>query len=229
MQHLISSLPRCTVCGPRHTFRASFRPQRGGAIVGFILGLLAGLGVALLAVVLIGQSPPPLVQRDVSSASSAQIAEAERTRSWNPNAGLAIHPPPPANAQVAVSARTDIPAAALALPGTDAAQATAPTVDMTADQPQTAASAVVVPMQSAPAGPHYFVQAGAYHSRADADAQRAQIAMMGWEARISEREQFGRMLYRVRIGPFAKRADVDLFQQQLQEQGIATTIIRTQP
>lgn len=228
MQHPTSSLPRCSACGPRHPLRASSRTQRGGAVVGFILGLLAGLGVALLAVVLIGQSPPPLVQRDVSSATSAQIAEAERTRSWNPNTGLAIHPPP-ASAQAPAPAQTTDSPAAAAAPGTDAAQAAAATVATTGDQAQAAAAAVIAPVQGTPAGPHYFVQAGAYRSRADADAQRAQIAMMGWEARISEREQFGHTVYRVRIGPFVKRADVDLFQQQLQEQGIATTIIRAQP
>lgn len=33
------------------------------------------------------------------------------------------------------------------------------------------------------------------------------LAMMGWEARVSEREQNGRPVFRVRVGPFAKRDD----------------------
>ena len=51
------------------------------------------------------------------------------------------------------------------------------------------------------------MQAGAFRTQADADAQRAKLAMMGWEARVSEREQNGRPVFRVRVGPFAKRDD----------------------
>ena len=47
--------------------------------------------------------------------------------------------------------------------------------------------------ESGSADPYdYFVQAGAFRTQADADAQRAKLAMMGWEARVSEREQNGR-------------------------------------
>jgi cell division protein FtsN len=48
----------------------------------------------------------------------------------------------------------------------------------------------------------YFVQAGAFPNQQDADAQRAKLAMLGWEARVSEREQNGRTVYRVRMGRF---------------------------
>ena len=47
----------------------------------------------------------------------------------------------------------------------------------------------------------YFVQAGAFRTQQDADAQRAKLAMLGWEARVSEREQNGRNVFRVRVAP----------------------------
>ena len=53
------------------------------------------------------------------------------------------------------------------------------------------------------------MQAGAFRTQTDADAQRAKLAMMGWEARVSEREQNGRTVFRVRVGPFESHADAD--------------------
>ena len=39
----------------------------------------------------------------------------------------------------------------------------------------------------------------------DAEQQRAKLAMLGVEARLTEREQAGRTVYRVRVGPFERR------------------------
>ena len=72
------------------------------------------------------------------------------------------------------------------------------------------------------------MQAGAFRSKADADAQRAKLAMMGWEARISEREQNGRVVFRVRIGPFDKRGDAAQLKQRLDDAGIDSSMVRVQ-
>ena len=47
----------------------------------------------------------------------------------------------------------------------------------------------------------YFVQVGAYGKPEDAEQQRARIGLMGMSAKVSEREQSGRTMYRVRLGP----------------------------
>ena len=74
----------------------------------------------------------------------------------------------------------------------------------------------------------YFVQAGAFRTEADADAQRAKLAMLGWEARVSEREQSGRTVFRVRVGPFGKRDDADSLKGKLDGAGIETALVRVQ-
>ena len=74
----------------------------------------------------------------------------------------------------------------------------------------------------------YFVQAGAFRTQADADAQRAKLAMLGWEARVSEREQNGRTVYRVRVGPFAKRDDADSLKGKLDGAGVESALVRVQ-
>jgi cell division protein FtsN len=55
----------------------------------------------------------------------------------------------------------------------------------------------------------YFVQVGAYSKAEDAEQQRAKLAMAGLRATVSEREQNGRTVHRVRLGPFDKRDEAD--------------------
>ena len=74
----------------------------------------------------------------------------------------------------------------------------------------------------------YFVQAGAFRTQADADAQRAKLAMLGWEARVSEREQNGRAVFRVRIGPFTKRDDAEVLKEKLDGAGMESALVRVQ-
>jgi len=70
------------------------------------------------------------------------------------------------------------------------------------------------------------VQAGAFRSQGDADAQRAKLAMLGWEARVSEREQNGITIFRVRVGPFTKRDDAEQLKQKLDGAGVESTLVR---
>lgn len=74
----------------------------------------------------------------------------------------------------------------------------------------------------------YYVQVGAYRSNEDAEGQKAKLAMMGWEARVTEREQAGRTVFRVRVGPFGKRDDADRIKDKLEGAGLDTTLVRVQ-
>jgi cell division protein FtsN len=55
----------------------------------------------------------------------------------------------------------------------------------------------------------YFVQVGAYSRPEDAEQQRAKLALAGFRATITDREQNGRTVHRVRLGPFDKKDDAD--------------------
>ena len=55
----------------------------------------------------------------------------------------------------------------------------------------------------------YFVQVGAYSKSEDAEHQRAKLALAGFRATVSEREQNGRTVHRVRLGPFDRKDDAD--------------------
>jgi cell division protein FtsN len=74
----------------------------------------------------------------------------------------------------------------------------------------------------------YFVQAGAFRTPDDAEAQRAKLSLMGVEARITEREQAGRTVYRVRAGPFNKKEDADRLKERLDGGGLESALVRVQ-
>ncbi|MNT72431.1 Cell division protein FtsN [compost metagenome] len=74
----------------------------------------------------------------------------------------------------------------------------------------------------------YFVQAGAFRTTDDAEAQRAKLSLMGVEAKVTEREQAGRTVYRVRAGPFNKKDDADRLKERLDGGGLESALVRVQ-
>jgi cell division protein FtsN len=51
---------------------------------------------------------------------------------------------------------------------------------------------------------------------------------MGVEARVTEREQAGRTVYRVRAGPFNKKEDADRLKERLDGGGLESALVRVQ-
>ncbi len=51
---------------------------------------------------------------------------------------------------------------------------------------------------------------------------------MGQNASISEREQAGRTVHRVRLGPFDQQAAAEAVRDQLQAQGLDATLVHVQ-
>jgi cell division protein FtsN len=93
--------------------------------------------------------------------------------------------------------------------------------------PPTAAAARAASRPGAPALT-FFAQAGAFTRSDDAEAQRAKLALMGMDAKVTEREQAGRTVYRVRVGPFEARAQADAAIEKLQAAGVESTLVRVE-
>ena len=68
------------------------KKQRGGTLLGFILGALAGLGVALALAVYITKVPMPFMTKTPSRTADDAAAEAKKNRDWDPNAALSGKP-----------------------------------------------------------------------------------------------------------------------------------------
>ena len=54
------------------------------------------------------------------------------------------------------------------------------------------------------------------------------MAMMGLDAKVSEREQAGRTVYRVRLGPFDDKAAAERVRAKLESAQVENTIVRMQ-
>lgn len=201
--------------------------QRGGFALGMVLGLLLGLALALGVALFITRAPNPFVNKVPQRTAEQDSAEAERNRNWDPNAPLGGK----AVARASAAASEAASAAAMAPP------AQPPAAQATASAPAAAKPAAKDPAAILSGGDTakpaadpfvYFVQSGAYSRSDEAEQQRAKLAMMGHTAKITEREQAGRTVHRVRIGPFPMRDEADALQTRLQEAGLEAQIVRVE-
>jgi cell division protein FtsN len=206
------------------------KQQRGGTVVGFILGVIVGLGGALAVAVYVTKVPVPFLNKNGTRAPDQDAAEAKRNKDWDPNAPLyGKNPARPVTLapEAAPAATPEAPTAAApaprAAPGNPEAlpPSADPLGDLARAKSKAAPAAGVDPFE-------YFVQAGAFRTQQDADAQRAKLAMLGWEARVSERETNGRVVFRVRIGPFSKRDDAESLKDKLDGAGVESALVRVQ-
>lgn len=205
--------------------------QRGGFAVGLIVGLLIGLALALGVALYVTKVPVPFVNKVPQRTAGQDAAETEKNKNWDPNSPLyGKNPARAASGAVAASAPPVV-----AGPASAAASAARPLSPAAARDPAAilsgAAPTASAPKAALPVGSDsfaYFVQAGAYGKTEDAEQQRARLAMMGLEAKLTEREQSGRTVYRVRLGPFDKKDDADAAKAKLGDAGIESALVRVQ-
>jgi cell division protein FtsN len=186
--------------------------QRGGFFLGMIVGLLLGLALALGVALYVTKVPVPFVNKVPQRSAEQDAAESERNRNWDPNAPLSGKRAAP----VASGTVTPAPAPAPAMPPAPApAPAATPAPAPAAKASAPAAAASKADAKDAKAEAQFFVQVGAYNSQAEADQQRAKLAISGSEARITEREQDGKVFFRVRLGPFDTREQAEAVRGQV--------------
>lgn len=234
----------------RTTMKLNFslsKPQRGGTLLGLLLGALLGLGAALAVAVYVTKVPMPFLNKTQPKGADTDAAEAKKNKDWDPNAALAgksaAKPQTSASGALGTASPTAAPAVVLA-PGAAAAATGSvasvkpkvsadPLGDLAKAQSDTKneakADARPDPSSNSGADPfNYFVQAGAYRTPEDAEQQRAKLLLMGFQAKVTEREQSGRTVFRVRLGPFDKKDDADRNKEKLEGNGIETALVRVQ-
>ncbi|RTL41109.1 MAG: hypothetical protein EKK53_14240 [Burkholderiales bacterium] len=209
--------------------------QKGGFVLGLIVGLLVGLAVALGVALYITKVPIPFVNKVPQRTAEQDAAEAERNRNWDPNAPLAGKAGRSASGVVNTPAATAPPPAPAASAATASASATA-TAAATAAKPAPAkaeapAASAPSPAPAATAGADayvYFVQAGAFTRPEEAETQKAKLAIQGFTAKVMEREQNGRTVYRVRLGPNDTREAAEDLQRKIEAAGFEANLVRVQ-
>ena len=227
------------------------RTQRGGTILGVIVGLLLGLAAALAVAIYVTKVPVPFVNKGSSRGADQDAAETKKNKDWDPNAPLyGKNPakPVPVATSPSVTGTVTPPAASASSPKADKAAAKTeakpeiksetktttkadpkPSADPLGDLAKAKSAGSPAVSSAGGADPFvYFVQAGAYRTTDDAEAQRAKLSLMGLDAKITEREQSGRTVFRVRVGPFDKKDEADKTKEKLDGGGIDTALVRVQ-
>lgn len=221
--------------------RNLYHRQRGGFGVGLIVGLLLGLGLALGVALYVTKVPVPFIDKVPQRTPEQDAAEAERMRQWDPNAPLQGRAPGPTPNGASTPGGTAAPPATATAPLPSSGPAvTRPIPPTTAPPPRAATRDPAAILSGAPvesdrggaalpdSALEFYVQAGAFSRSDDAERQRATLAMMGFGAKVTEREQAGRMIYRVRLGPYRKRADADAARESLDGNGVQAAVVHVQ-
>lgn len=228
--------------------------QRGGTLLGFVLGLVIGLTIALGVAMYVTKVPMPFSNKNQSRSADQDAVEAQKNKDWNPNGALQTKPVAPEVPAEGAAATSGATTAGAPNPGAGApapAVTADPLADLVKKQNPNSAPAAPAPSTSAPAPAAstpapaatpqstnkaaaandpftYFVQAGAFKSATDADAQKAKLSMMGIEAKVSEREQAGRAIFRVRSGPFDDKDQAEKIKARLDANGMDAALVRVQ-
>jgi cell division protein FtsN len=231
--------------------REVMKQQRGGTFLGFVIGVVVGLGFALGVAVYVTKVPIPFVYKGQSRSADQDVAESKKNKDWDPNTPLygknPVKPAPPVLAASAAAASAPVlgaPPAPAAMPAVPAAT-TAATVSTNPAAPVTPPPPAVAAKPAVSADPlgdlakarsangaselfSFFIQVGAFRAPEDAEAQRAKLALLGLDPKVTEREQSGRAVFRVRIGPFDKKEDAEKPKVKLEAAGYETVLVRVQ-
>ena len=195
------------------------KQQRGGTILGLIIGVVIGLAVALVVALYVTKTPVPFLNKGQNRTPEQDAAEEKKNRDWDANAPLYNKAKPPAAAasKPATTAKPATPAPAVKTPPKAESK---PSADPLGDLAKAKAGATD-PFA-------YFIQVGAFRTPEDAETQRAKLSLTGVEAKVTEREQAGRMIYRVRVGPYDKKEEAEKVKGQIETAGYETALVRVQ-
>ncbi len=224
----------------------SFTRQRGSTLTGLIIGLIVGLGIAVAVALTITKGASPFTDKTVKAGRPA-----------DPAPGQAQDPNKPmyANRDAARQANKEIAEKAAARTGgTDAAPAPGtrpadadplgqaiaamkdPAPARVEPKPETRVASVAPAAPAPAAAPAaagtgeyiYYLQAGAFRDLSDAEATRARLALLGFEATISDRTSDSGVLHRVRLGPYNQPEAMNKARAKLLDSGVDVAIVRNQ-
>lgn len=237
------------------TFRPlSVQRQRGNTLVGIIIGLVIGLGIAVVVALMITKGQSPFTDRasksgKASEPAAGQISDPNKPMYGNKDAARdaakdfareEAKAPVVRETPAATPAPSPAPAPAVAKeapkapPQPDALQQVVDRIEAQ-NAPKTAAKAAA-PAAGAPAAAPaagdekwvYYLQAGAFREAADAENTRAKLALMGFEATVSDRSTDTGVLHRVRMGPFTQVEAMNKVRAKLSENGVDVAVVRNQ-
>jgi cell division protein FtsN len=208
----------------------SLARQRGNTLTGIIIGLIIGLVIAVIVALVITKGATPFTDK---SGKQGKGAEPTPGQAADPNKPLYGNKDAAREANKEILAKTkpgeDPLGAAIATMGADGKPA-APV----AAAPATAAPAAAAPAAATAVTPaaapdvSFYLQAGAFREMTDAENTRAKLALLGFEANISDKGSDSGVLHRVRLGPYTTNEAANKARAKLLDAGVDTAVVRNQ-
>ena len=226
----------------RHSSTSSLLRQSGGTLLGLIIGLIIGLGIAVVVALTINKTSLPFLNKqarpDRVEVVPGQAPDPNKPLYGNKApareaakdfaAAVEPVPPPPPNAADPQAAKN---AAAKEVAPTPAAEKLkkqeAAKAAQAAQKKENAAEATAKAKAEGEEKWTYYLQAGAFRDQTDAESARAKLALLGFEARVSERPGENGTLYRVRVGPFGQLDTMNRMRGKLSDNGVDVAVVRT--
>ena len=178
----------------------------GGFLLGVFIGLFIGLAIALAIAFYLNKTPLPFTARTQPNAKD------EGGQNGKPPAIAGM----PQNGTAAgVTPKFDF---YKILP-----QGEEPVTEKQLKESARAAASGKAPS----ADDVYFVQTGSFQNPAEADNQKAQLAILGIDSSVEPADLPGKgTWYRVRVGPYTKLDDINRVRQTLAQNGISASVVK---
>jgi cell division protein FtsN len=190
---------------------ATRKSSSGSFLLGIFVGVLIGLAVSLAVAFYLNRTPVPFTIAKPKEEKAAPSAKA-------PIAGM-----PSGAAATSTSAGAEKPKFDFykILPGSEE------TVSEKELRERLKAAKSQSASQQEASKDVYFIQAGSFQNPAEADNQKARLAILGFESSVEPANLPDKGIwYRVRLGPYKKVEEINKVRQQLAQNGIDASLVK---
>lgn len=182
----------------------------GGFLLGVFVGLVLGLGIAIGVAYYLNRTPLPFLSKTKPGAKENGGSGVVLP----PVSGLAPGGSANAPGQAPEKPRFDF---YKILPGSEEAVTERELKEATRSTKEHAAGA----------GDIYYIQTGSFQNPAEADSQKARLAILGFESSVEPMNSPDKgTWYRVRLGPYSRVEELNRVRQALAQNGISASLIR---
>ena len=197
--------------------------QHGNTLIGIIIGLVIGLSIAVVVALAITKGAMPFTDKQGKAGKAAVAGGNQNIDPNRPLYGNGSKGPAQERAKEARPSPANDPLAqVIATFKPDPVPAPEPKAGPSDKKPAPAAAKA----EAADERWIYYLQAGAFREASDAEGARAKLALLGFEATVSDRSTESGVLHRVRMGPYHQVEAMNRVRGKLSENGIDVAVIR---
>ncbi|HET7671917.1 MAG TPA: SPOR domain-containing protein [Burkholderiales bacterium] len=184
------------------------RRSEGGFLIGIFVGVVLGLAVALGIAFYLNKAPMPFV--------TAKSTKADKDAAAGKAPAIAGLPSGSTAPQAPEKPKFDF---YKILPGQEE--------QVSEKELRERARASAKGSQQDSSRDVYFIQAGSFQNPADADNQKARLAILGFESSVEPANLPDKgTWYRVRLGPYTKVEEINKVRQALAQNGIDASLVK---